>query len=170
MVQFTPEFIQGTTKRHLLEDVSDYPRPPALEVVTYPISITLGGQRIVSTCSAYRMLETFHPPTYYIPPDDVVEGTLSPIPRQSLCEWKGHARYFNVQGGDRALEASAWCYPNPIKPFEPIRDYLAFYCHPMDVCLVDGIEAQPQSGNFYGGWVTPWTVGRIKGAPGTRHW
>lgn len=170
MTQSAHQPVQGTTTFHQLENVADYPRPPALEAVTYAISIMLGGQTIVSTRSAYRVLETYHPPTYYIPPDDVAEGTLTPISRQSICEWKGPARYFNVRGGATQLEASAWCYPNPIERFAAIRDYLAFYCHPMDQCLVDGIKASPQPGNFYGGWVSPWTVGQIKGAPGTRHW
>jgi uncharacterized protein (DUF427 family) len=170
MSQSSPEFIEGTTARHAVEDVATYPRPPVLQVLRYPISIVLDGQQIVSTRSAYRVPETFHPPTYYIPPDDVAEGVLSPIPRQSVCEWKGPARYFNVHSADRVQEAAAWCYLDPVEAFAPIKDYLAFYCDPMDTCLVDGVRATPQPGGFYGGWITPWIVGRIKGAPGTNHW
>lgn len=170
MTQTPAKPIQGTTICHSIEDIGNYPRPPALEALTYPISIMLGGQTIVSTRAAFRVLETFHPPTYYFPPDDVADGVLRPVSRQSICEWKGPARYFNVQAGERILEASAWCYPNPTDRFAPITDYLAFYCHPMDRCLVDGIKAEPQPGNFYGGWVTPWITGPIKGAPGTNHW
>ncbi len=162
--------VQGSTAIHTVEDVGTYPRPPLLETAPYPITITFGGEEIVSTRGAYRVLETYHPPTYYIPPGDVAEGVLSPNAQKSICEWKGPARYFNVTGGGKTLEASAWCYPNPVARFSLIRDYLAFYCHPMDRCLVDGIEATPQPGNFYGGWVTPWITGPIKGAPGTTHW
>jgi uncharacterized protein (DUF427 family) len=165
-----PSPIQGTTQLHPIEDVGQFPRPPLLEPAPYPILITLGGQDIVSTRNAYRVLETFHPPTYYIPPDDVADNVLSPDSRRSVCEWKGPARYFNVKGGTKSLEASAWSYPNPVGAFAAIKDFLAFYCHPMDRCLVDGIEATPQPGNFYGGWVTPWITGPIKGAPGTTHW
>lgn len=162
--------LQGNTQTHAIEDVATFPRPPALEAVSYPISITLGGIEIASTRAAYRVLETFHPPTYYIPPGDVADGVLAPIARSSICEWKGPARYFNVSAGGKVLGASAWCYPNPVARFAPIKDYLAFYCHPMDRCLVDGVEASPQPGHFYGGWVTPWITGPIKGAPGTTHW
>lgn len=165
-----PSSIRGTTTDHLLEDVSHYPRPPSLEKISYPISIVLGGETIVATTAAYRVLETYHPPTYYLPPDDVVPGTLIPTSGQSLCEWKGSARYFNVKGGTKLIESAAWSYPRPFDGFAAIRDHVAFYCDPMDQCLVDGIAAEPQPGNFYGGWVTPWTIGPIKGAPGTRHW
>lgn len=162
--------VQGTTTRHAIEDVGDYPRPPLLEAVPYPILITLGGKDIASTRNAYRVLETFHPPTYYIPPEDVAEDVLTPNSRRSVCEWKGPARYFDVTGGDKKLAASAWTYPTPVERFAAIKDHLAFYCHPMDRCLVDGIKATPQPGNFYGGWVTPWITGPIKGAPGSNHW
>ena len=162
--------IQGTTALHPIEDVGRYPRPPLLESVPYPILITLGGQDIVSTRNAYRVLETYHPPTYYIPPQDVAEGALTPHGQRSVCEWKGPARYFTVKAGGKTIEAGAWTYSDPQAHFAPIRDHLAFYCAPMDRCLVDGIPATPQPGGFYGGWVTPWIMGQIKGAPGTAHW
>ena len=162
--------IQGTTASHAIEDVGNYPRPPALEKLNYSIAITLGGEEIVATQGAYRVLETLHPPTYYIPPEDVAENALRPVGGGSICEWKGLALYFDVTGGETKLNRAAWCYPNPVPRFAAIKDYLAFYCHPMDRCLVDGIEASPQPGNFYGGWVTPWITGPIKGAPGTAHW
>ena len=162
--------IRGTTHHHPIEDVGAYPRPPSLERVPYPISITLDGQEIVRTTGAYRALETFHPPTYYMPPEDVAGGVLTRIKRRSMCEWKGAARYFDVTGGGATAQGAAWCYPDPTPAFQPIAGYLAFYCHPMDRCLVDGLLAEPQPGNFYGGWVTPWITGPVKGAPGTTHW
>ena len=100
----------------------------------------------------------------------MVSGALIPVTGQSFCEWKGPARYFNVVGGGTVQAKAAWSYPHPVARFAPIADYLAFYCHKMDECLVDGIPASPQPGQFYGGWVSPWTVGPIKGAPGTTHW
>ncbi|MBV6657535.1 MAG: DUF427 domain-containing protein [Devosiaceae bacterium] len=162
--------VQGTHTFHPFENVRDYPRPPALERVSYPISIAFGGQQIVSTTGAYRVLETFHPPTYYIPPEDIAEGVLHPIRRRSLCEWKGPAKYYDVRVGDASAPGAAWCYPDPVQRFMVMADYVAFYCHEMDRCLVDGVEAEPQPGNFYGGWVSPWIGGPIKGAPGTNHW
>jgi uncharacterized protein (DUF427 family) len=170
-----PSPVQGTSKRHAIEDVAHYPRPPALEAAPYPITISMGGQTIVSTMGAYRALETYHPPTYYVPPEGVADGVLKPVSRNSICEWKGPANYFDVTVGGKTWPASAWCYPNPVARFAPIAGYLAFYCQPSDPqlgdrFLVDGVEAQPQPGNFYGGWVTPWTIGPIKGSPGTNHW
>jgi len=151
------------------EDVQTYPRPPALERVPQRIEITLGGELIVSTTAAYRVLETHHAPTYYVPPD-AVAAALTPAGRGSHCEWKGAARYFDVQAGTANAPRAAWTYQTPTTGFAAIAGYLAFYVHLMDRCTVGGTQASPQPGAFYGGWVTPNLTGIVKGAPGTLHW
>lgn len=160
----------GSTAVHIVEDVRHYPRPPKLEPATYPIEINLNGEQIASSTSAFRVLETFHAPTYYIPPSDVAMQFLSPIKKRSICEWKGPAHYFDVNVNGALREAAAWHYPEPFGTFASLAGFIAFYCHPMDSCLVDGVQAEPQPGNFYGGWVTPWITGPVKGAAGTTHW
>jgi uncharacterized protein (DUF427 family) len=151
------------------EHVQDYPRPPALEPVPQRITVDLGGQRIVDTDAALRVLETHHAPTYYIP-RAAITADLSPAPGRSLCEWKGRARYWTVAAGGRVAEAAAWDYPEPTPAFSALRDHLAIYAHAMDGCAVGGVPVVPQPGNFYGGWVTLNLTGRIKGAPGTEGW
>lgn len=148
----------------------DYPRPAVCEPTDARIRIVYAGETIVDTRDAWRVLETYHPPTYYVPPAAVRPGILVENARTSLCEWKGRARYFDARLGDRENANVAWCYPDPTAAFHPIRDYIAFYDEPMDACYVDEERVQAQPGNFYGGWVTANLTGPIKGAPGTRHW
>lgn len=152
------------------ESVWDYPRPPRLEPVTDRLRVVLAGRVIAESTGGYRVLETSHPPTYYIPPADVAEGVLEVIRKSSVCEWKGRARYFNVVVGARVAEAAAWSYPSPTGSFTAIRDYVSFYAEPMDACYVGDERVEPQTGNFYGGWVTGRVVGPFKGSPGTWHW
>ena len=152
------------------ENVGDFPRPPALERVDWPIIVTLGGERIVEAPGAWRVLETFHPPTYYIDPAHVAPGALVPVGGASMCEWKGRARYFDVTAGGRTASRAAWCYPAPTPRFAAIRDHVALYAHAMDEVTVAGVTVIPQPGDFYGGWTTPNVTGPIKGAPGTTHW
>jgi uncharacterized protein (DUF427 family) len=155
---------------HAIENVGDYPRPPSLERVEYPIRIILGDIEIVNTTEAWRVLETFHPPTYYIPPSAFLAGSISTAVGQSLCEWKGQARYFTLTAGGKTAPRCAWGYANPTPAFRPIANYLALYVAAMDACFVDGEQAKPQPGGFYGGWVNSWITGPIKGAAGTNHW
>lgn len=152
------------------ESVWAYPRPPALEPVPKRIRIAFAGKVIADTIMAYRVLETSHPPVYYLPPADVRREFLEKADGGSWCEWKGRARYWTVRVGDRVAERVAWSYPDPTPAYEPIRDHLAFYAGPMDACIVDGVEAVPQPGGFYGGWITPEVKGPFKGGPGTMGW
>lgn len=152
------------------ENVGDYPRPPALEPVTERLTVVFDGQVIVDTQAGYRVLETFHPPTYYIPQTDALMDWFQPIKQTSMCEWKGRAAYFDIVGQNKRATAAAWCYPKPTSRFEAITDYLAIYAEPMDQCQVGDMLVLPQPGNFYGGWVTQNITGPIKGAPGTTHW
>ncbi len=130
-----------------------------------------GGVAIADTTRSHRVLETTHPPVYYVPSGNVRAGVLEPSRGgTTFCEWKGSATYFDVVVGDRRAERAAWSYPDPSTGFEPIRDALAFYCAPMDACFVGDEQATPQPGGFYGGWVTSGIAGPFKGALGTAGW
>ena len=152
------------------ESVWDYPRPPRLEPTEQRIRVLFAGELIVDTRSAWRVLETSHPPGYYVPPGDVRPGVLIPAAGASVCEWKGRAEYFSVRVGDRDAERVAWAYPEPTPAFAAIAGYVAFYAGPMDACYVEDDVVTPQPGSFYGGWITSDVVGPFKGAPGTWGW
>ena len=131
----------------------------------------MGGQTIADTHHALRVLETSHPPTFYVPLQDVRPDVLVPEPGLgSLCEWKGAARYYTVTAGGVAAAHAAWTYPSPSAPFAALKDYVAFYVRTMDACYVDGELVRPQPGGFYGGWITDDVVGPFKGEPGTEGW
>ena len=153
------------------ESVWDYPRPPRLERTEKLIEIVLDGVTIVRSTNAWRVLETSHPPTYYIPSEDVLPQVLRPSGRRpSVCEWKGVALYFNVEVGEALLSDVAWSYPRPSPAFRDITDHVSFYPDGMDACFVAGELVRPQPGGFYGGWITPDIVGPFKGTPSTYGW
>jgi uncharacterized protein (DUF427 family) len=150
--------------------VWDFPRPPALEPEPRRVRVVLGGVTIADTQRALRVLETSHPPTVYVPPEDVLEGSLHPVARTTVCEFKGRAAYFDVRGGDRALRAAAWAYPAPSPGYDALRDHVAFYPGRMDACFLGDERVQSQEGDFYGGWITADVTGPFKGGPGTTGW
>lgn len=152
------------------ESVWDYPRPPRVEAVSARIIVVLGGEAIIDTASALRVIETSHPPAYYLPMSDVIDGTMLPAAGQSWCEFKGAASYLSLAGGDVVADRAAWFYPNPSRGFEQLVDRIALYPGRMDKCTVDGEVVMPQEGGFYGGWITSNIVGPFKGAEGTWGW
>jgi uncharacterized protein (DUF427 family) len=134
------------------------------------IQIIFNGQLLAETRRAYRVLETSHPPVYYLPMDDIRIEFLKPSAGGSWCEWKGQAVYYDVVVGGKRANQIGWTYPHPTPAFEPIKNYVAFYAWAMEKCLVDGEIVQPQPGRFYGGWITNDIVGPFKGEPGTNGW
>ena len=152
------------------ESVWDYPRPPQIEKVTKHVQVFFGDKLIANTKAAFRVLETSHPPTYYISPTDVQLKFLQKNEIQTVCEYKGVADYYNLKVDDQISKSAAWSYRSPALGYESLKDYLSFYPSRVDSCYVDGERVHAQEGDFYGGWITSNIIGPFKGAPGTEGW
>ena len=149
------------------ESVWDYPRPPALLPATDHVRVLAGDELIADTRTVLRMLETASPPTYYLPADAIHWERLLPVGHSSFCEWKGRASYFALATAPNT--PVAWLYENPAAQYAAIDRQVSFYPSLLE-CFVDGERVRPQSGGFYGGWITDRIVGPWKGGPGTGHW
>ena len=153
-----------------MESVWDYPRPPAVRRCERTVRIELGGVVIAESGRALRVLETSHPPTLYLPLDDVAAGVLAPAAGSSFCEFKGRAVYFDVAAGGRVAERAAWHYPEPDPAYAALLGHVSFYPGRMDACWLGEERVRAQAGDFYGGWITADLAGPFKGPPGTRGW
>lgn len=151
------------------ENVQHYPRPPLVEPAGVRLRATLGGATVFDTDAGWRVCETHHAPTYYIPPD-AIAASLTPCAGASFCEWKGQAQYFDVTSGGATVRKAAWCYPQPTDRFAAIAGFVAFYSGLLEAAWVGELRVTPQPGDFYGGWVTPNLDGIVKGGPGTLGW
>ena len=152
------------------ESVWDYPRPARLEDTNKHLRILFNGVTIAETSRAKRVLETSHPPVYYISAEDIKLEYLVETDRQTWCEWKGQSTYYNVAVGNKRAPNAAWRYIDPTPNFVSIREYYSFYASLMDACYVNDELVIPQVGDFYGGWITSDVVGPFKGGVGTRGW
>ena len=152
------------------ESVWDYPRPPALEPTDRRVRVVFNDTTIADTTDAKRILETSHPPVYYLPPDDVATEHLSRENRTTMCEFKGRAVYYTLTVGDRSVSQAAWQYPSPVERYAALQDHFAFYLSKIDAGYVGGEQARAQEGDFYGGWITDDIVGPFKGGAGTMGW
>ena len=147
-----------------------YPRPPAIARVAARVRIVFAGLEIAATDAAWRVMETTHPPSYYLPRGSFSQCELVRAAGGSLCEWKGRAEYWTVRAAGRTAERSGWSYPAPPAPYDVIADHLAVYAGMMDACFVGEEQVTPQPGGFYGGWITRDLTGPFKGAPGSMGW
>ena len=158
------------------ESVWDYPRPPRLERTDRRLRVVHAGQLLADSTHAWRIVETSHPPVFYLPPEDIATQCLVPSTRRrSLCEFKGLASYWDIDlrslvPGSQIVREAAWSYPDPAPAYEGLRNHLAFYASRVDECTVDGERVAAQPGDFYGGWITSHVRGPFKGPPGTLGW
>lgn len=154
------------------ESVWDYPRPPRAEPDTRRCVVTHAGTVVVDTDDLVRVLETSHPPTFYLPRTAFADGVLRPAQRRTVCEWKGTARYVDVVVPGTTLADVGWWYPegDVSATYPELADRVALYPAPFDEITLDGERVTPQSGGFYGGWITADVVGPFKGGPGSWGW
>jgi uncharacterized protein (DUF427 family) len=132
--------------------------------------VEFGGREITRSDRAVRVLETSHPPVYYVPLDDIEPGVLEPTPTSTFCEFKGRASYYTLRVGERESVDAGWTYHDPAPGYEALAGMVAFYPGRVDACFVGDEQAEPQAGDFYGGWITGAIIGPFKGGPGTFGW
>ncbi len=167
----SPSSVQRVSPQPGQESVWDYPRPPAVVPSDRLVQVRSGELMIAESRRAVRVLETSHPPTWYLPPADVRPDVLRRSAASgTVCEWKGGATYWDlaVESGVW-LTAAAWSYESPRRGFESLTGFLSFYPSRLD-CRIAGERVRPQAGGFYGGWITDDVVGPFKGEAGTRGW
>ena len=153
------------------ESVWDYPRPPSAEVTDRHVVVEVGGRVLADTRRAVRVCETSHPPVYYVPRDDVADGVLERAAGGSWCEWKGAATYWDVVVDGRRVPAGRLVLRGPEPGLRaPARARSPSIPARSTGRCVDGEQARPQAGGFYGGWITDEVVGPFKGEPGTLGW
>ncbi len=92
---------------------------------------------------------------------------LSPADNHTFCEWKGEASYYHLTIEKKQARYACWYYPEPVRDFLSIKNYIAFYPQKMDACYLDDELVTPEPGKFYGGWITKDIVGPFEGEPGT---
>jgi uncharacterized protein (DUF427 family) len=137
-----------------LESVWSYPRPPKTEDSPSRILVVVDSFVVADSSRSKRILETSHPPSFYIPPEDIAMAHLVPVEYTTFCEWKGHASYFDLSVNGRRFERAAWYYADPTAEFRQIQHFVAFYPSGDVQCFVDNERVSSEAGRFYGGWVT----------------
>jgi uncharacterized protein (DUF427 family) len=73
------------------------------------VRFDVDGTVIAGTRRPALLIETGVVPRWYVPPGDVVWERLAPDPTCTICQYKGEARYYRVEG----TAVQLWSYPHP---------------------------------------------------------
>lgn len=133
------------------EEIFRHPRDPYKRVDPIPssrhVEIYVDGIKIADTHRPVLLFETRLPIRYYIPREDVDFTHLLETDESSTCPYKGDARYWSVDTGERRRENIVWSYPDPVRAVTPIRDHLAVYNEVVDI-VVDGVSLPRPDSEF----------------------
>ena len=129
-----------------MENVWEYPRPPAVAPCEHRVRVEVGGEVLADSTRSLRVLETSHPPTIYVPSADIRGELLAPSrARETWCEFKGAARYLDAILAGQVIPAVGWTYPAPSPGYEALRDHIAFYPGRVDAAWIGDELVQAQA-------------------------
>lgn len=78
---------------------------------------------VIAESDRYELVEG----NVYFPPGTVKAAFLRPSTRQTICPWKGTARYHDVVVDGQVNAGAAWYYNEPKPAAANIRDHIAFW-------------------------------------------
>jgi uncharacterized protein (DUF427 family) len=118
-----------------------HPRDPRKRIDTAPsgseIEVIVDGTTIAHSRRPTLLFETGLPVRYYIPKLDCRLDLFEPSHTLTYCPYKGEARYYSLQLGERREENIAWYYRFPMQEASAVATMAAFYQERVEV-LVDG--------------------------------
>ncbi len=127
-------------------------RDPYKRVDVLPSSrhviVEVAGQVVAESRRPTLLFETWLPPRFYLPREDVRMDLLQPSRTVTACPYKGVASYWSVRAGDTDMPDLVWSYCDPIREVPDIRNLFCFFNEHVDL-VVDG-ERLPRP-------ITPWS-------------
>ena len=125
------------------EELIGHPRDPYTRIdvrrSSLRIRVESRGVLLAETDRPLLLAETGLPVRYYFPEADVNWDVLEPTDTETVCPYKGRARYWSARTGDEVLADIAWAYPEPLQDGLPVRGTVGFYQEKLTV-HVDGSE------------------------------
>jgi uncharacterized protein (DUF427 family) len=120
------------------EEISVHPRDPyhRVDVRTGSrhVKVKVGGETVAQSGRPKVLFETGLSPRYYLPPEDVNTGLLSPSETVTHCPYKGTASYWSAEIGGETVEDVAWSYPEPLPEAAKTGGHFCF--------LGEGVEVE----------------------------
>lgn len=132
------------------EEVFVHARDPFVRVdildTSRTVQVVVGGETVAQTTQARFLFETGLPVRHYIPRKDVREDLLLPSATETVCPYKGTARYWSINAGGQVFPDIVWSYPHPVHESARIKDYLCFFNERVDSIAIDGVaEVRPKT-------------------------
>jgi len=111
------------------------------------IRVVVDDVTVAETHHPLLLFETGLPVRYYIPWVDVDDRYLQPSTTETVCCYKGRARYWHIHTGQGHYPDRAWDYPDPMHDAERVRAAVCFYQTKLTL-YVDGTP-EPRAPRYF---------------------
>lgn len=134
------------------EPIVGHPRDPRSRIdirsSSRHVVLEVDGTVVADSTRPLMVFETFLPPRYYLPREDVRMELLQPSDHRSICAYKGHATYWSVVVDGSVTPDLAWTYLEPLDDAHRLTGLISFFDERLDVTL-DGTRLERP--------ITPWS-------------
>jgi len=146
------------------------PAPARLATDMREVVMRWGDLEVACSRRAVLVLETGHPPSVYLPWDDVARHLLQPgRPAARFCRVEGAGAVLDAGAWRSRLPRVAWSYPQPLVGAEALARVCGVLSGRRSTAVSDGAAVTAATGRrLLRGWITPELVGPFKGEPGQR--
>ncbi len=131
------------------EEVFVHPRSPYTRIDVLASSrrvrVEIDGVVVAESDRPHILFETGLPPRYYLPITDVALERLRPSSTETHCPYKGTARYWSIDLGDRVVDDALWTYKTPLAESQKIAGLVAFYNERVDLFVDGELAARPRT-------------------------
>ena len=97
----------------------------------------IGDQVVLDSVRGRLLYESNHPPTLYVPLEDIDGSLLESSDTTTHCPFKGDASYRSLRVGDRVVEDAIWLYEDPIPDASWLEGYASLYWEKADAWFVE---------------------------------
>ncbi len=133
--------------------VRGHVRDPYKVITVRPVPgrlrMAVGESVVVNSTAALELRETGLPARYYVPAADVDAACLEPSDRQTVCTYKGEARYHHLHTPEGRRDNVVWCYATPWTDFAAdigrIAGHFGLYASAFDSITLDGAKITPST-------------------------
>ena len=101
------------------------------------VEVMIDGTKVAESDRPVLLEETGLPTRYYLPRADVRDELLTATNSETVCPFKGQARYWSVEIDGKLHADVVWSYEAPIPDAAGIKDLMCFYNERVDI-NVDG--------------------------------
>ena len=104
----------------------------SFEAMPERLSVTMEGVTVASSDNVLILHESYLPPAFYFPHEDVDFSLLKRSQQRTFCPFKGTATHWSLQSPNGSRDDVGWSYERPLAAGIDVGRHVCFYQNKVD--------------------------------------